>query len=57
MSKFEENNPEQLRKFLEQLNRLVDEFHPNIYKLNKVFEGANEITIAISDELNKDKNK
>jgi hypothetical protein len=57
MSEFEENNPEQLRKFLEQLNRLVDEFHPNIYTLNKVFEGVNEITIAISDELNKDKNK
>jgi hypothetical protein len=57
MSEFEENNQEQLRKFLEQLNRLVDEFHPNIYKLNKVFEGINEITIAISDELNKDKNK
>jgi hypothetical protein len=57
MSEFEENNPEQLRKFLEQLNRLVDEFHPNIYKLNKVFEGVNEITIAILDELNKDKNK
>ena len=57
MSEFEENNPEQLREFLKQLRKLVDEFHPNIYLLDKVFVGLDKIEIAISDELNKDKNK
>jgi hypothetical protein len=55
MTKFEENNPEQLRAFLKQLNELVDEFHPNIYTLNGVFKGIQTIEIAILDELNKDK--
>ncbi len=57
MSEFEENNPEQLREFLKRLNELVDEFHPNIYLLDKVFVGLGKIEVAISDELNKDKNK
>ena len=55
MTEFEENNPEQLKAFLEKLNRLVDEFHPNIYLLNGVFKGVQTIEIAILDELNKDK--
>jgi len=55
MTKFEENNPEQLRAFLKQLNELVDEFHPNIYLLKGVFRGVQTIEIAILNELNKDK--
>ena len=55
MNEFEENNPEQLKAFLECLNRLVDEFHPNIYLLNGVFKGVQTIEIAILDELNRDK--
>jgi hypothetical protein len=55
MTKFKENHPEQLKAFLEKLNRLVDEFHPNIYTLNGVFKGIQTIEIAILDELNKDK--
>ena len=55
MTEFEENNPEQLKAFLERLNRLVDEYHPNIYLLNGVFKGVRTIEIAILDELNKDK--
>jgi hypothetical protein len=55
MTEFEENHPEQLKAFLEKLNRLVDEFHPNIYLLNGVFRGIQTIEIAILDELNKDK--
>jgi len=55
MTKFEENNPEQVRAFLKQLNELVDEFHPNIYTLNGVFNGIRIIEIAILNELNKDK--
>jgi hypothetical protein len=55
MTEFEENHPEQLRAFLKQLNELVDEFHPNIYTLNGVFNGIRIIEIAILNELNKDK--
>jgi hypothetical protein len=53
MTEFEENQPEQLKEFLEKLNRLVDEFHPNIYLLDGVFKGVNIITIAILDEINR----
>jgi alpha-L-fucosidase len=53
MSEFEENNPAQLREFLRRLNELVDEFHPNIYLLDKVFNGVLAIEIAVLDELNK----
>lgn len=55
MTEFKENNPKQLKAFLERLNRLVDEFHPNIYLLNDVFKGVQTIEIAILNELNKDK--
>ena len=55
MTEFEENHPEQLKAFLYQLNKLVDEYHPNIYLLDDVFRGIQTIEIAILDELNKDK--
>jgi len=55
MTKFEENNPEQLKAFLDKLDELVDEFHPNIYLLDGVFKGIQNIQIAVLDELNKDK--
>ena len=54
MSEFKENNPVQLREFLKRLNELVDDFHPNIYLLDKVFDGVRIITVGILDELNKD---
>lgn len=53
MNQFKENNPERLREFLRQLNDLVDEFHPNIYTIDKVFNGLEIIEIGISEELNK----
>ena len=55
MTEFEENNPKRLKEFLERLNRLVDEFHPNIYLLDEVFKGVRQIEVAVLDELNKDK--
>ena len=59
MTEFEENNPEQLKLFLKQLNELVDEFHPNIYLIDGIFKGLQTIYVAIattiSDELNKEK--
>jgi hypothetical protein len=48
-----ENNPKQLKEFLEKLNCLVDEFHPNIYLLDDVFKGIQIIEISVLDELNK----
>jgi hypothetical protein len=55
MTQFEENHPEQLELFLNKLNDLVDEFHPNIYLLDGVFKGIQTIEIAVLDELNRDK--
>jgi hypothetical protein len=55
MTKFEENNPEQLKEFLLKLRYLYDEYHADLYTLDGVFKGIRTIEIAISDELNKDK--
>ena len=55
MTEFEENNPEQLKLFLAMLNTLVDEFHPNIYTLDGVFEGLEKIEKAIKNEIKKEK--
>jgi Holliday junction resolvasome RuvABC endonuclease subunit len=53
MTNFEEANPERLQEFLRKLNDLVDEFHPNIYLIDKVFDGLKLIDIAIKEEINK----
>jgi Holliday junction resolvasome RuvABC endonuclease subunit len=53
MKEFEENNPERLQEFLKQLNHLVDDFHPNIYLIDKVFDGLRLIDTAIKEEINK----
>jgi len=50
---FEENSPQQLKLFLEKLSDLIDEFHPNIYLLDGVFEGVRKIETTILDQLNK----
>jgi Holliday junction resolvasome RuvABC endonuclease subunit len=53
MTTFEENNPEQLKKFISELRKLVDDFHPNIYLIDDVFEGVDMIEKAINKKLNK----
>ena len=53
MTQFEENNPQQLRGFLKQLILLVDNYHPNIYTIDGVFEGVDKIEQAINNELAK----
>jgi Holliday junction resolvasome RuvABC endonuclease subunit len=53
MKEFEENNPERLQEFLRQLNDLIDDFHPNIYTIDKVFNGLEIIEIGIKEQLNK----
>jgi hypothetical protein len=50
MSKFKENHPEQLDEFTKQLNLLVDEFHPNLYLLDGLFEGLDKIKQTINEE-------
>ena len=52
MTQFEENNPEQLRKFLKEFNDLTDEYHANLYTLDEVWEGVRMIQDAINYELN-----
>lgn len=56
ITEFEENNPERLREFIKGLRVLVDEFHPHIYTIDKVFRGLEMIETGISDELKKPKN-
>jgi sensor histidine kinase regulating citrate/malate metabolism len=55
MTQFEENNPQQLKEFIRQLRMLTDEFHPNIYTIDGVFEGMDKIEQAVEDELAKQK--
>lgn len=51
MSKFEENNPERLREFLDKLNELYDEYHPNLYTNDGVCFGINTIIDAVRGQL------
>jgi Holliday junction resolvasome RuvABC endonuclease subunit len=55
MSEFEENNPEQLKKFVSELTDLIDKYHPNIYLLDDVFVGVNQIYKTIREEINKER--
>ena len=53
MSKFEENNPEQLKEFIKQFHILMDHYHPNTYLIDGVWEGAKQIENAIREQVNK----
>ena len=53
MTKFEENNPEQLEEFLLKLQYLYDEYHPNLYTMDKVYEGVQMIVSEIRKQLEK----
>lgn len=53
MTQFEENNPEQLKEFIKQFRMLMDEYHPNTYTLDGVWEGSRKIELAIAEELDK----
>ena len=56
MTKFEENNPEQLKEFTRQLRILMDDFHPNLYTIDGVWEGAAKIEQAIKEVLERNNN-
>jgi len=51
MTKFEENNPEQLKEFIKQFRMLMDEYHPNTYLIDDVWAGARTIELAIAEQL------
>jgi Holliday junction resolvasome RuvABC endonuclease subunit len=51
MTQFEESNPKQLKEFIRQLDLLVDEFHPNIYLIEDVFEALDKIKQTINKQL------
>ena len=53
MTKFEENNPEQLKEFIKQFRMLMDEFHPNTYLIDDVWAAAHTIETAIKEQLDK----
>ena len=54
-NKFSDSNPEELKAFLNKLNKLVEDFHHEIYLLDDVFKGVIIIETAILNELNRDK--
>jgi hypothetical protein len=56
MTQFEENNPEQLKEFTRQLRILMDDFHPNLYTIDGVWEGAAKIEQAIKEVLERNNN-
>lgn len=51
MTQFEENNPKELKKFISQLDDLIEEFHPNIYLIDDVFKGVEIIRNAIKEVI------
>ena len=55
MTEFGAKHKLYLKAFLKQLNDLVDEYHPEIYLMDEVFEGLEKIEKAIKNELRKDK--
>jgi Holliday junction resolvasome RuvABC endonuclease subunit len=54
MNEFEVNHPKRLKEFLTQLDDLIEEFHPNICLMDKLFEGVNIVREELKKELNKD---
>lgn len=55
MAEFGAKHKLYLKAFLKQLNDLVDEYHPEIYLMDEVFEGLEKIEKTIKNELRKDK--
>ena len=54
MTEFGAKHKSYLKAFLKQLNELVDEYHPEIYLMDEVFEGLEKIEKAIKNELKKE---
>lgn len=50
-SEFEQNHPKELKKFTDELQDLIENYHHEIYLIDKVFEGYHMILQAVSDEI------
>jgi hypothetical protein len=48
---FSPHNPERLRSFIRELNTLIDEYHPNIYLNDEIFEGVDMIIKAVNKQI------
>ena len=53
MTQFEENNPEQLKECQYKLRMLMDEYHPNTYTIDGVWEGSRKIEQSIQEVVDK----
>lgn len=51
MDKFTENNPERLQEFLDKLNELFDEYHPNLYTNDGACFGIHLVIDAVREQL------
>ena len=54
-SEFTKAHSEKINEFYAKFNDLLEEYHPNLYLMNRVYSGAETIKWALLDELNKDK--
>lgn len=51
MNEFEKNHPKELEKFLNELHRLIDNYHHEIYLNDGIFEGYGKIVKSVVDEI------
>jgi len=51
MNKFAENNPKRLKEFTRKLQELYDEYHPNLYLIDEVYDGMIMILDGIKNKL------
>jgi hypothetical protein len=51
MNEFEQNHPKELENFLNELHRLIDNYHHEIYLIDGIFEGYGKIVKSVVDEI------
>jgi hypothetical protein len=51
MTEFEKNHPQELEKFLSELNTLIDNYHHEIYMNDGIFAGYHQIIAAVHNEI------
>ena len=52
-SEFEQNHPQELKKFSDELQDLIENYHHEIYLIDEVFEGYHMILHAVFTEIEK----
>ena len=56
-SEFEQNHPKELKKFSDELQDLIENYHHEIYLIDEVFEGYHMILHAVFTEIEKLENQ